>query len=100
MSTDTKKLIELCVTTGQNAWDVQTAAAKLRVTALRRRPRGLNTVEGELLRALEDEAQRHGAEFRAAERALFEANALAYEQHLDQVRRRIDPRGTAAHRRG
>lgn len=92
MLPDTEKLIERCVVTGQKAWDTETAAARLRQLAIRRRPKGLNPVERELLQSLEAEAKRCGDEFRAAERALFEANALAYERNLDQVRRRIDPR--------
>ena len=92
MLPDTEKLIERCVVTGQKAWDTETAAARLRQVAIRRRPKGLNAVESELLLNLEAEAKRCGDEFRAAERALFEANAFAYECNRDQVRRRIDPR--------
>jgi len=99
MQPDTESLIEHCAAVGQNAWDMQTAAAKLRLIAQRRRPRGINRVEIELLETLEAEARRCGDEFRAAERALFEANALAYENNLDRVRRRIDPRNAAIRRR-
>ena len=96
MQPDTKKLIELCVTTGQHAWDVQTAAAKLRLLAARRAPKGLTEAEAALLQSLQDEAQRRTDEFRQAERALFEASALGYAENHGEVWRRIDPRIKAA----
>lgn len=92
MQPDTKKLIELCVTTGQHAWDVQTAAARLRLLAARRAPKGLTAAEVELLESLQHEANRCTNEFRKAERALLEASVLGYAENLGEVWRRIDPR--------